>query len=207
LLVCRALGPQTMLNAHGSRVGCNKCIIRATNSGDFALSRLDSFIRRMQAQRVVINHAASVLAARVPGFVAPELIGPVLELGLGNGRTYDHLRQEFPGRRIVAFDRANIANPASCPQPGDLILGEIQHTGSAFALQHGPVAVLAHADLGNGVAADDAVLAAWQGPLVYALVQSGGLVLTSTELNHVGLVAQPLPPDVPSGRYFIYRRM
>ena len=32
--------------------------------------------------------------------------GPVLELGLGNGRTFDHLRERLPGRRIVAFDRA-----------------------------------------------------------------------------------------------------
>jgi S-adenosyl-L-methionine methyltransferase len=166
------------------------------------VSRLDSFIRRMQAQRVVINYAASVLVARNQGPV-----GPVLELGLGNGRTYDHLRQEFPGRRIVAFDRANIANPASCPQPGDLILGEIQVTGGAFALQHGSSAVLVHADLGNGVAADDAVLAAWQGPLVHALVQPGGLVLTSTQLHHASLIAQPLPPDVAVGRYFIYVRI
>jgi S-adenosyl-L-methionine methyltransferase len=130
----------------------------------------------------------------------------VLELGLGNGRTYDHMRQEFPGRRIVAFDRANVANPASCPQPSDLILGEIQQTGAAFARQHGASAVLAHADLGNGIAADDAVLAAWQGPLVHALVQPGGLVLTSTELHQPGLAALPLPPDVPAGRYFIYER-
>jgi hypothetical protein len=165
------------------------------------MSRLDSFIRRMQAQRVVLNHAAAVLAAH--GSALP---GPVLELGLGNGRTYDHMREQFPGRRIVAFDRANVANPASCPGPNDLILGEIQDTGAAFARQHGPSAVMAHADLGNGVAADDLVLAAWQAPLVHALVQPGGLVLTSTELHHPGLSPQPLPPDVPTGRYFIYQR-
>jgi hypothetical protein len=166
------------------------------------MSRLDSFIRRMQAQRVMINHAALLLAVR-----RPALAGPVLELGLGNGRTYDHMRQEFPERRIVAFDRANVANPASCPAPGDLILGEIQLTGAAFARQHGASAVLAHADLGNGIAADDVILAAWQGPLVHALVQPGGLVLTSTELHQPGLTALPFPPDVPAGRYFIYERV
>jgi hypothetical protein len=165
------------------------------------LSRLDSFIRRMQAQRVVLNHAAAIVAARGTAFT-----GPVLELGLGNGRTYDHMREQFPGRRIVAFDRANVANPASCPAPGDLILGEIQDTGDAFARQHGATAVMAHADLGNGVAADDLVLAAWQAPLVFALVRTGGLVLTSTELHHPGLALQPLPPGVPTGRYFIYQR-
>ena len=166
------------------------------------MSRLDSFIRRMQAQRLVLNHVAAVLAARGETFV-----GPVLELGLGNGRTYDHMREQFPGRRIVAFDRANVANPASCPAADDLILGEIQQTGAAYARQHGATAVMAHADLGNGIAADDAVLAAWQAPLAHALVRRDGLVLTSTELHHPDLAVQPLPPDVPAGRYFIYRRL
>jgi S-adenosyl-L-methionine methyltransferase len=74
------------------------------------MSRLDSFIRRMQAQRLVLNHAAAALG---------DLPGSVLELGLGNGRTYDHLREVIalpfrvpvPARRIIAFDRANVANP------------------------------------------------------------------------------------------------
>lgn len=165
------------------------------------MSRLDSFIRRMQAQRSVLDHTAAVLAVLGSAFG-----GPVLELGLGNGRTYDHMRQQFGGRRIVAFDRANVANPASCPGPDDLILGEIQTTGTAFALQNGACAVMVHADLGNGNAADDLVLAAWLAPLAHALVQTGGLVLTSTELHHPGLLVQPVPPDVPSGRYFIYQR-
>jgi hypothetical protein len=168
------------------------------------MSRLDSFIRRMQAQRLVLDHAAATLGA---------LPGPVLELGLGNGRTYDHMREVMartsptsvgPARRIVAFDRANVANPASCPAPADLILGEIQDTGAAFAAGNGPVAALAHADLGNGIAADDLVLAAWLAPLMHALLRPGGLALTSTELHMSGLEPRPLPPDVPPGRYFIY---
>jgi S-adenosyl-L-methionine methyltransferase len=165
------------------------------------VSRLDSFIRRMQAQRIVLNYAAAALAAR-----GLEFTGPVLELGLGNGRTYDHMREQMPGRRIIAFDRANVANPASCPPQEDFILGEIQDSGAAFAHRHGAAAVLVHADLGNGVAADDLVLAAWQGPLAQALVRPGGLVLTSTKLSQPGLQELPLPPDVPPGRYFMYRR-
>ena len=47
------------------------------------MSRLDSFIARMQAQRDCLNYLKPVIAA-VPG--------PILEVGLGNGRTYDHLR-------------------------------------------------------------------------------------------------------------------
>ncbi|MGO7302144.1 class I SAM-dependent methyltransferase, partial [Rhizobium ruizarguesonis] len=45
-----------------------------------------------------------------------EIEGPVLEFGLGNGRTYDHLRENFPGRRIVAFDWEVRSYSASTPE-------------------------------------------------------------------------------------------
>ncbi|MBM3542582.1 MAG: hypothetical protein FJX51_11085, partial [Alphaproteobacteria bacterium] len=66
------------------------------------MSRLDSFIRRLQAQRACLDHAAMLVR---------DLPGPVLEFGLGNGRTYDHLRETFPGREIFAFDRQVAAHP------------------------------------------------------------------------------------------------
>ena len=52
------------------------------------MSRLDSFIRRMTAQRDILNQIATQS-------LLPES-GDVLELGLGNGRTYSHLREVFP---------------------------------------------------------------------------------------------------------------
>src|SRR6202022_2543720 len=47
------------------------------------VSRLDSFIRRLKAQRACLDLAAGLVRG---------LDGEILELGLGNGRTYDHLR-------------------------------------------------------------------------------------------------------------------
>ncbi len=52
------------------------------------MSRLDSFIRRLTAQRDILNSIIDLVG---------EIEGPVLEFGLGNGRTYDHLRENFPG--------------------------------------------------------------------------------------------------------------
>ena len=66
------------------------------------MSRLDSFIRRLEAQRACLDRAAALVAG---------LAGPVLELGLGNGRTYDHLRALLPGRDIFVFERAVSAHP------------------------------------------------------------------------------------------------
>src|SRR4051812_41343381 len=45
------------------------------------MTRLDSAIRRLTAQRDLLNWAAQAIGPT----------GLVLELGLGNGRTYDHL--------------------------------------------------------------------------------------------------------------------
>ena len=70
------------------------------------MSRLDSFIRRLEAQRACLDHAARAIAG---------LPGPVLELGLGNGRTYDHLRELLPEREIFVFERQLAAHPASMP--------------------------------------------------------------------------------------------
>jgi trans-aconitate methyltransferase len=89
------------------------------------MSRLDSFIRRLIAQRDILNFVATDLELPRDG--------AVLELGLGNGRTYSHLRELFPARRIIAFDRALVAHAASAPPARDLVLGEIRDTAAAFA--------------------------------------------------------------------------
>ena len=73
----------------------------------------------MEAQRACLNFAADVLGA-VPG--------PVLELGLGNGRTYDHLRDLFPERRIFVFERKVQAHPDCIPPDDDLFLGDFRET-------------------------------------------------------------------------------
>jgi hypothetical protein len=83
------------------------------------VSRLDSFIRRLEAQRACIDHAV-VLAASLPG--------PAIEVGLGNGRTYDHLRDRAKGRAIFAFDRHVAAHPACVPDAAHLLLGDFHAT-------------------------------------------------------------------------------
>ena len=55
------------------------------------MSRLDSVLRRLNAQRDGLNWATAATAG---------LAGDALEVGLGNGRTYDHLKELMPERRI-----------------------------------------------------------------------------------------------------------
>ena len=158
------------------------------------MSRLDSFIRRMSAQRDCLNHAAELLV---------DIDGPVIELGLGNGRTYDHLREKLPGRRVVAFDRAFAAHLPSAPAAEDLVLGEIAETAGAFV---GIQAALVHADIGSGYDDKDAVTLKWLPDLVAGLLRTGGVAVCGLPLAHDALKPLSLPEGVPIRRYFLYRR-
>lgn len=165
------------------------------------MSRLDRFILRVTSQRRLLDGIAAELNSRQDGFP-----GIVCELGLGNGRTYDHMREKIAGRRIVVFERDPSPDERSRPPAADLILGEITDTAHRFAGEHGRTAALIHADLGNGTAAYDARIAAWLPGVCLALGKPGATVLTSTPLDHPQLMRLPLPADVEAaGVYSAYR--
>lgn len=160
------------------------------------MSRLDSFIRRLEAQRACLDAAASLIR---------DLPGPVLELGLGNGRTFDHLRDRLPDRALYAFDRQNNAHPECQPAPGHLFLGEFSATiGEALAAL-GPTVALAHCDTGSGDVKATAEQAAWLGPAIRPLLRAGAIVISDQPLSAGGFAALPLPDGVREGRYFLYR--
>jgi hypothetical protein len=158
------------------------------------MSRLDSFIRRVSAQRDVLNHVCDLVAG---------LGGPVLELGLGNGRTYDHLRERLPERRIIAFDRSFGAHASSRPAERDLVLGEIRETARAY---RGIGAALVHADIETAYAEIDTETARWLAALMPSLLARGGLAASGLALVNPDLEPLALPEGVLADRYFLYRR-
>ena len=160
------------------------------------MSRLDSFIRRVSAQRDCLNHAAPMIAG---------LPGPVLELGLGNGRTYDHLRELFPDREIFVFERHLAAHIACVPDAAHLLMGDIADTLPAAAARFGRTAALAHCDMGTGEKASTEALAAFIGPAGDALMAPGGIVVSDQPYRVAGWKAVALPDGVAPGRYFISR--
>lgn len=160
------------------------------------MSRLDSAIRRLEAQRACLDHAAALIAA-VPG--------PVVELGLGNGRTFDHLRRLLPGREIFAFDRQMDAHPDCVPDAKHLVLGDFMDTLPTALRRIGARAALVHADTGTGEAERNAKLAVWLGPHLVALAAPDGVILSDQELVGIAAKALLLPEGVPPGRYFLYR--
>lgn len=160
------------------------------------MSRLDSFIRRLQAQRACLDHAVELVRG---------LPGPVLELGLGNGRTYDHLRERLPGRDIYVCDRQVAAHPDCIPPPQFLILGDVRDTLPQAASRIGATVALVHADLGSGDEAASRRQAAELAPLIADLLQSGGIVVSDQAMSIARLRPLALPEGVKPGRYYLYR--
>jgi hypothetical protein len=162
------------------------------------VSRLDSFIRRLEAQRTCLDFAARLVRG---------VEGDVLELGLGNGRTYDHLRQLFPDRKIYVCERRLAAHPDCVPPAEYLLLGDMRDTLRAA---HEPLAgriALAHLDPGTGDLAASRVLAAELTPLIVPLLRCSAVLVSEPAVASDKLSPLEPPASVAPARYNIYRRV
>lgn len=161
------------------------------------MSRLDVFIDRMVSQRACLDHAARATEA---------LGGPVFELGLGNGRTYHHMREIMPDRDIYVFERAVGAHPDSIPPEDLTILGDVTETLPAALTRFGATASLIHADLGGHNLQKNDSFARLISPMVEPLLRQGGLMVSSDRMYFETLSEQPFPEGAVPGRCFVYRR-
>ena len=162
------------------------------------MSRLDSFIRRLTAQAACLESAVRSIDG---------LQGPIIEIGLGNGRTYDHLRELAGGREIFVFDRQIAAHPDCVPDSAHMIVGDFHDTLPVALAALGAPAAMAHCDFGSGDQAATAALAAWLGPVLAALLADGAVVASDQALNLAALAPLALPAGVASGRYHMYRHL
>ena len=160
------------------------------------MSRLDSAIRRLAAQRDCLESAAGLVR---------RIRGHVLELGLGNGRTYDHLRALLPNRKIFVFDRQVAAHPSCVPSEPYMILGNLLETlPTASELIDGGVA-LVHNDIGGGNPIENRQIADRLPRLLAPLLAPGSVVVSDQDLGSHNWVRLPLPTLVASGRYHMWR--
>lgn len=154
-------------------------------------------ILRLEAQRACLNWARTAVA---------DLPGPIVELGLGNGRTYDHLRSLFPDRHIFVLERQPAPHPACMPDAQHLIVGDLRDTLPGLLAMIGSPAAFVHSDIGTADAARNARIAAWLAEALPPLVAPGGLVASDQKLDSDALERLPLPGGLPVDRYFLYRR-
>ena len=157
------------------------------------MSRLESMRRRLEAQIDGLNWAAETIR---------DVAGDVLEMGLGNGRTYDHLRQELPDRRIWVIDRVLQPHPSCVPPQENFLQGEADAMLAELA-QRGTRMALAHYDFGFGVKEKDVEEGARLSPLIAPLMVPGGLIVSQQPLT--GFTQVSGPDTIDPERYLFYR--
>jgi len=104
------------------------------------LTRLEKTLYRLEAQNACLNWAAEEITGRD---------GLVFELGLGLGRTFNHLRHKLAGRPFKVFEREVHCYPDCRPDDDELIIGNLEDTLPAAAEQFAGQVVLAHCDVGS----------------------------------------------------------
>jgi hypothetical protein len=163
--------------------------------GAVAVSRLDFMISRLVAQRACLAEAARLIAG-TPGCI--------FELGLGSGRTYDHLRQLFPDREIFAFDRAIAAHPKCIPDADHMILGEIRETLRFCGPRIPGKPAFIHIDLGSGDPTQDLITRSWLSPLIAEWSAPGTVILADRPIE-LPFEALPRPPGAEDSGHSLLR--
>lgn len=159
-------------------------------------TRLERLLFRLEAQRQCLNWAFGEIAGTD---------GPIFELGLGHGRTYDHMRRHLPGRDIFVFDREVDCFPDCTPDADHLILGKLSATLPAARQRFAGTAVLVNSDVGTYDEGVNAEMAGIVSAGLPALLAPAAIVLSDLPLSLPQAWQLPLPQGVRSERYYIYR--
>ena len=146
-------------------------------------TRLDAMIARLSAQQAHLDDAINH-AAHVPG--------PVLEIGLGKGRTYDHLCARLPHKIVMAFDGSLHAPGEVHPSRERLVLGDFRETLPAAIGKIAPAAII-HADIGSDDRKADFQLVETIAPYLAALLHMDGILLSDRTMPTPALVAVDAP--------------
>jgi S-adenosyl-L-methionine methyltransferase len=160
------------------------------------ISRLERLLFRIDAQHKSLGWAFDEIEG---------LPGLVVELGLGHGRTYDHMRRHLPDRDIFVFDR-EIDCFADCrPDDAHLVLGQLADTLPAARARFGGKAILVNSDVGTYDDGYNIAVAELVSQHLPPLLARGALVLSDLPLRLTGTQTVAPPAGARDDRFFIYR--
>ncbi|MEE4237357.1 MAG: class I SAM-dependent methyltransferase [Anderseniella sp.] len=162
------------------------------------LSRLEKTSARLRSQIACLGLVIDAIAT---------MKGPVFELGLGRGRTYDHLRWHMPDRDIYAFDREIVPIEDCRPPEAFIVAGDLEETLPRYAARFAGQVVLANCDLGSYRQAHNEHMAGLIAPWLPQAVAPGGFVCSDLPLVLDGFELLPLPEDAVEGHYRIFRKL
>ncbi len=124
--------------------------------------------------------------------------GVVLEFGLGNGRTFDHMRKLLPQRDIAA-------HPDCIPHPAFQFIGDFRDSIPRAIEQLGRSAALAHLDIGTGQKNTSLALASKITPCIEKLLCVNAIVVSEQEVERWRSYKLQLPAGISENRIHLYR--
>src|SRR2546430_737964 len=132
------------------------------------ISRLEKLLYRLEAQQACFDWAFKEIGWRT---------GIVFELGLGLGRSFDHLRRNLPDRDIYVFERKLHSYPDCTPDAAHIFLGELATTLPEAAVSFKGQVVLAHSDVGSFEAEHNAQMSSLVSRALPPALAPGAIVL------------------------------
>lgn len=159
------------------------------------MSRLEGFIRRMEAQKAHIDRAVSFL--KEPN--------TIFEFGIGAGRTLDHLVQSFPKTPIFAFE-----NDEQClnniPSNSNVtpVLGDIFLNLPIYAEQYARRTSLIHVDIGGAFNEQNKNITKRLTPYFLSLLSPSGILISSIAVEAEPLQGLPVLPGIRRTKYHSY---
>lgn len=160
------------------------------------LTRLEKTLYRLEAQHACLHWAFEQIAERD---------GIVFEIGLGLGRTFNHMRHHLGEREIYAFERVINAYPDCMPDDEHLILGEIEETLPAASARFAGQVLLGHSDVGSFDKDNNRMMAGLISKHLPPALAPGAIVMSDLPLAMPGCTALALPPGAREDRYYLYR--
>jgi S-adenosyl-L-methionine methyltransferase len=160
------------------------------------ISRLEKLYYRIEAQCLCLNWVFEQIASKP---------GVVFEIGLGLGRTFDHLRRYMPEREIYVFDRQLKSYPECTPRDDQIITGELSETLPLAASRFAGRVILAHSDIGSFSAAHNSSVPHIVSANLTQALADGAFILSDLPLNVPNTIQLPLPPGAREDRYYLYQ--
>jgi hypothetical protein len=160
------------------------------------MSRLDSMIARLTAQRICLAYTFELIK---------DVPGVILEVGLGNGRTFSHIREHLPDREIYIFDRAINSHLDCRPEPDHAFLGQIEDTLPVALARFSNNIAFVHADIGDGTPEYGKHMSTVLSAALPGHLRVGTVIACDQELSLPEATVLTVPGLANLRRYFMYR--
>lgn len=161
------------------------------------MSRLEDLTHRFLAQQAALNLGVELIA---------DVDGIIVELGLGKGRTFDHLRERLSARAIYVFDHELSCEPEYAPAPEYRMFGNITETLPTFCDRFPGQAALIHCDVGTRDRESDQPLVDFIATQFEILITAGGVVVSDRPMERSAWSTLASLPEMQRFPYYMYRQ-